>query len=98
MNATIGTTIFEQLGGNRFSFMVGMRSVTTTERGLRFTIGRNMTSANLVEVTLGADDTYTLQLFRVRSRVWTLVDSAVGVMVADLRRVFEERTGLYTSL
>ena len=61
---TIAKTIFQQLGGSRFVIMTGAKNFVDTGDGLRFTIGRNGSKANMVKITLNGDDTYKMQFIK----------------------------------
>lgn len=101
LGMTITKMILEQLGGNRF-LATGASQLLACDEGktLQFKLPRGAKDGcNAVRVTLADDDTYTVRFFRV-GRNYTLTDLAEVTMVyADaLRRVFEQHTGLYTSL
>ena len=63
-DSSVGDTILQQFGGNRFIVMTGARNIYTMKNGLQFDIGRNGSRANRVRVTLNGDDTYTMQFIR----------------------------------
>lgn len=65
----VGTTIYQQLGGRRFSVMTGAKNFVSSENSLRFTIGKNSSKANKICITLNADDTYTMEFWK-RGRVF----------------------------
>ena len=60
----IAKTIFQQLGGNKFAIMTGAKNLIAVKDGIRFNIGRNGSKANMVQITLRWDDTYTMQFWR----------------------------------
>lgn len=60
----IATTILQQLGGNHFIVMTGAKNFIAIKDGIRFTIGRNGSKANMVQIILKWDDTYTMQFWR----------------------------------
>ena len=61
---TTATTIFNQLGGNKFVVMTGAKYMVSSENGLTFQIGKNASKANLVKVTTNGNDTYNLQFWK----------------------------------
>lgn len=63
----LARTILSQLGGNKFVAMTGANQLVSIDNGLRFRIGRNKSSANIVRVMLNGDDTYTMQFWRIKS-------------------------------
>lgn len=99
----IANTILDQLGGGRFAVMTGARNFAAIENGLRFMIPGNMTRdrINLVEIVLDASDTYTVTFSRARGGRNPSVKEVYSqsFIYADmLRDLFEDRTGLRTSL
>ena len=56
--------IIRQLGGNRFVAMTGAKDFVAIDYGLRFRIGRNKSSANIVKIKLDIYDTYTMEFWR----------------------------------
>lgn len=60
----VAKTIFQQLGGRRFTIMTGAKDFYAIDNGLQFKLGRNGSSANLVKIILRGDDTYTMQFWR----------------------------------
>lgn len=103
MSYPIAETILKQLGGNRFMVMTGV-IVAQRENGLLLTLRRNKSSANRMKITLNDKDLYDIHLIRVNSKYINLDDAckvlkvSENVPVENLRRVFTDMTGLYTSL
>ena len=64
-NQEIANTILSQFGGNKFVVMTGAKNFVAIENGIRFNIGRNGSSANMVKVVLDWDDTYTMQFIKI---------------------------------
>jgi hypothetical protein len=100
--AQIANTILAQLGGTRFVVMTGANRLMFTETGaLEFFIPRAR-GISLVRIRLNASDLYDLSFLPQpkASKPSSIVPLAVtlNVDVSDLRRVFEEHTGLATSL
>jgi hypothetical protein len=108
IDTTVGQTIWQQLGGRRFSIMTGAKDIAFHDNGISFKIGRNSTATNRVSITLDPSDTYIVEFQKVSfPRVNTkgeFVDGKVKVLhkaediYCDmLRDCFTNFTGLYTS-
>ena len=63
-NQEIAQTILTQLGGHKFAVMTGAKNFVAIDNGIRFSIGKNGSRANLVKVVLDWDDTYTMSFIR----------------------------------
>lgn len=100
---TVANTILAQLGGNRFVAMTGAKSFSGGADCLTFRLPRTMTKNRIqaMRITLDASDTYTVTALAQKSapthEVYT-VDEASMVYCDMLREVFENMTGLRTSL
>lgn len=95
----IAQTIQTQLGGSRFSAMTGARDFVGGSNFLQFSIGRGAKNkANKVRVTLEANDTYTVEFFRVVSCNVRTVGEAHGVYASGLQATFTNATGMDTKL
>jgi hypothetical protein len=95
---TIANTILQQLGNGRFIAMTGARNFVGSENALHFQLPNR--KINSVVIRLDASDTYTV-MFNKRTNMGVnvkSVSSATGVYADKLRAVFEEHTGLFTSL
>ena len=98
---TVAETILQQLGGHRFRAMTGAHSFTSDRDTLVFKIPRAKSGIKAVRITLDPSDTYTVTFFkqaRAPSFKVTVVKEIDGVYADQLRDVFTEATGLYTSL
>ena len=91
-------TILAQLGGSRFMAMTGAKNIAGDDTMIQFKVGRNNSGITNVRIVLNASDTYTVTYYRIRGISITEVGTDDCVFAEDLRRVFEGRTGLYTSL
>lgn len=91
----IAKTILEQLGGGMFRAMTGAKDFMASEKGLRFSLPRSYNGIKAVSVELRQDDTYDLRFMKPDFSERT---SYEGVYAEDLRKIFTEETGLYTSL
>jgi hypothetical protein len=105
-NIDIATTILAQLGGSHFVSMTGARALTACDSGLRLKLPGNMTREriNWMEVRLEPSDTYTVTFAserRPRGKAWAerkVMHTFEDVYCDQLRDLFEEVTGLLTSL
>lgn len=61
---TVATEILRQLGGHQFTVMTGAKNFVALEDGLKFTIGKNHSKANLVKITLTAMDDYVVEFWK----------------------------------
>jgi hypothetical protein len=89
-------TIVEQIG-RRAMFMLGARDVLATEKGVRFRIGRNGRSINLIEIEV-ENDLYTIKYSRVRSDKKFPVAGDEGVYAEQLAKFISATTGMAVSL
>lgn len=95
----VADTILTQLGGRRFIAMTGASSFTGSPDALSFRIPR-VRGIFGVRVTLEASDTYRVEFLGMRlnpTRVHTVRDAA-GIQCDQLAAIFEDATGLRTSL
>lgn len=98
MNATmtqnVAETIISQLGGRRFQVMTGAKDFVSSRFGVVFSIcgGRK------VRVLLADNDTYSMEVFRLRGVNLRQIASASDVYCENLGDVFTSLTGLETSL
>lgn len=101
----IAEIILSQLGGSRFLAMTGAKKLTIADRGLNFVLPSTKdfvkNGINVVRITLTAADDYTVEFLRIGRApryATTVVREANGVYCDNLREVFEQETGLRTSL
>lgn len=107
-NIEIAETIREQLGGGRFVVMTGAKHFLAIENGLRFTIPRNMSRANRVEIVLNDNDLYDVRFIYARAgRIdirtgktipdkWEIIKSYEDAFCDQLQELFTTVTGMYT--
>lgn len=93
--------ILQQLGGKgRLTAMIGAHTFVGAPGGsvqFRFR-AKAKDGINFVRVSLQSDDTYRLEMLRLSGiNSWHKADIA-GLHAGDLRRIIENRTGLYLSL
>ena len=97
---SVARTISEQIGGRAF-MMLGAKDLLGDENSLTFRIGHNAQGVTHIRVQLDPSDTYTMQFLKVgraprfERKVLSETDN---VYVEDLRRIIEQKTGMYTSL
>ena len=105
----IAQTILSQLGGNKFVAMTGAKNFFTNGNDLCFTIGKNMSKTNRVQITLNGDDTYTMTFKKFTpermKKDFTFTEAKVEVVKEyehiycdQLQELFTEVTGMYTHL
>jgi hypothetical protein len=100
-NATVATTILEQLGGHRFLAMTGARNLTSGPDRLYFGLPRNPGKVTHVGIVLEPSDTYTLTFWRMTFRGSSaplILREEKDIYAEDLQARFTESTGLYTRL
>ncbi len=97
---TVAKTIVEQLGGRMFMMMTGVKTFSGEANAVSFKLGRNKTSANRVRIELTPADLYKVTFYRFSAKHLTKKDVEVSdnIHAEDLRHVFTDTTGLYTSL
>jgi hypothetical protein len=101
---TVANTILAQLGGNRFRAMTGASNLVGSPDGrgqLSFRLpgkGFARNGINLVIITLETSDTYTVEFKRIWGTKIKKVNKYEDVYCDMLREIFEEETGLRTSL
>lgn len=93
-------TIMQQLGGNKFVAMTGANTMSFYEKDKSFTfkIMKNAKKVTHVKIKLNARDLYDIEYLNIRGMNMKTVAEAHDVYASELRKNFEENTGLYTSL
>lgn len=100
----IAATIIQQMGGNMFRMMTGAKdfvALNETENqagGVQFGIGKNAKGINKVVVRLTWMDTYEVDFLKIRKMEVKKIVEAKDVYCDTLRPLFEDATGMYTSL
>lgn len=95
---TVSTTILEQLGGRRFLVMTGANNCIGSDNSLSFRIPAARNKINCVRIELGSDDLYTMSFLRIWGTKVACIETISGVYCDMLRDIFEDKTGLLTSL
>ena len=98
MNQKQALTVIKQLGGNGFKVMTGAKYFINGPDGLSFMIGQNCHRINGVRIQLELTDVYTVEFLRMNKKGVTIVSKHENVYCSELRKLFEEHTGMYTSL
>jgi hypothetical protein len=97
-DSTVAQTILQQLGGNKFRAMVAPKNMSYDDKTLSFHIGRNPKGIKVVKIMLNARDEYDVEFWQMKSIMDKPNIIKVTCQAGDLRKVFEQHTGLYTSL
>lgn len=99
-NRNIGATILKQLGSNKFITMTGAKNFRVDEHGsLTFNIGSGAKKGiNTVRIILTPRDTYDVEFYKIRGVNVKLITTITNVYASELRSVFTNTTGFYTSL
>ena len=99
---TVATEILRQLGGRQFQVMTGAKNFVGDEDRLGFALpgrpGFVRNGINHVTVILEPSDTYRVMFRRIRGRNLTTVSEHSDIYNDQLRGLFEDVTGLRTSL
>ena len=97
-NRETANMIYRQLGGGRFSAMIGAKNMVIGKDSLSLRFPR-ANSTNYMKVTLDrGTDTYNVEFGRVHGMKYTKVREFDDVYADRLAPIFEQTTGLYTSL
>lgn len=94
----VAETILNQLGGGKFLAITGCKKPSGTGNSLQFTLPKNKSKANICEIILDSDDTYTVKFYSLRNYELKDIESATGLHNDMLISHFEWVTGLVTSL
>lgn len=99
MTNEITAAILAQMGAQRFAQMVGVSQVVAGPNYVQWRFkARAKNRANIVRVLLAADDTYTVEFFRLRGMTCGVVSSHEGVYADCLQPLFTLVTGLDTRI
>ena len=92
-------TTLNQLGGKRFTMMTGAKNFSLGKNSISFKISRGAKNGiNHIEITLNSEDTYSITFARLHGTNYTIKGGVVGIYFDQLKAVFTEYTGFYTSL
>lgn len=93
---TTAAHILQQLGGNKFIAMTG--AACFEDNGKLVVKFKGSPKANLLHVTLTEADTYNVTVMKYRGLSIKVVKEVEGAYADMLRPIFENATGLKTSL
>ena len=108
-NKDTATTILNQLGGNKFIAMTGAKDFLTGGNDITFKIGKNSSKANMINIILDEDDTYTMKFIKFTNFRMTktfefieakteVLKEVKGIYCDMLQDLFTQYTGLYTHI
>ena len=108
-NKDMATTILNQLGGNKFIAMTGAKDFLTGGNDITFKIGKNSSKANMINIILDDNDTYTMKFIKFTkfrmTKNYEFIEAKTEVLKEEkgiysdlLQEIFTEYTGLYTHL
>ena len=103
---TTATTIYQQLGGNKFKAMTGAKNFSTSGPDLKFRLpgkpGFVRQGINLVQIRHNSLDLYDMTFSRITIRKGNLkikdIAEIPGIYADQLQKIFTETTGLNTRL
>lgn len=94
--------IYRQLGGGRFVAMTGAKDFIADENTLIFKLRRGSAKngINIVRITLNSMDLYDVKFQKYNYKTYDITDIKEynNIYADQLKEIFEETTGLYTSL
>ena len=99
-NLEVATTICNQIGGTgKLRAMIGATNWLADENSLMFSF-KGSKKVNKCRITLKANDTYTIELFKFSPSKLTCDTKAVsnGIYFDQLIPAIENMTGLYLSM
>lgn len=100
-NQEIANEILRQLGGAMFMRITGSKEPVAVPNGLRLRLARNSTRANILTITLTPQDLYDIEFkyFAIGAKITDeVIVKHEGIFCDQLQDIFEEVTGLYTTL
>lgn len=100
MSNVVASTILNQIGGRRFIMMTGAKDFVAAENGLTFRIPARSAKRgiNKVRIVLMPDDTYEMQFIKYANMLDNRIATVTGVYCDMLEDIFEDQTGLFTSM
>ncbi len=93
---SVAQIIVGQLG-RKALFMMGAKDLMAAPAALTFKI-RGSKFCNQIQISLAADDTYTISFFKIRGISLRLIENCEGVYVDSMHQLISSKTGLYLSL
>lgn len=95
---TIAEIIFKQLGGGRFVLITGAKNFLGLEQGLLFSLPKNRSGANKVEILINEKDLYDIHFFKARGLNKTCIEKIQDIKAEQLQEIFTEKTGFYAKI
>lgn len=95
-NLEVANTIYQQLGGGQFAVITGSRNFTGGSDHLSFRFPRNG-GVNHLKITLNGKDLYDLEFGLIHGNNFKVKNTFNDIYVDQLRDIFTDVTGLYTS-
>lgn len=96
---TVPNTIFQQLGGRRFSTMTGAKNFVGSDNSLTFKLPASLTGGiTHARITLNDRDLYDMEFIRATVRGIKTISQSEDVYFDSLQDVFTRHTGMRTSL
>ncbi len=98
--SNVSTTIFSQLGGNKFKAMTGAKNFSSSDNSLDFWLPKALNKIKLVSVVLTPNDTYDIIYYSYNTKTYDIkiVKKSENLHAEDLQKDFTENTGLHTKL
>jgi len=100
--SNVGEMIVRQLGGNKFITMTGAKNFvqSKTEKYITFKLPSNFAKGgiNFVKIQLTPLDTYNIDFYKTKGMSLKKIKSYKNIYADTLRNIFEDTTGLKTSL
>lgn len=93
-------TILNQLGGNKFVYMTGVKNLVSCEEALMMDLPKNNSEAKYLRIEIEGNDTYNL-IFRKQNKkdfTFPIVKIYKNVFAQSLNTIFEIETGLITKI
>ena len=96
----VAQTILNQLGGGRFVMMTGAHNLSCSDDkcGTLMLKFKGSKVANYLKISLTAMDLYDVEFGKIWGGKYKVVKEVSGYYNDMLVKLFEETTGLYTSL
>lgn len=94
----VAREILNQLGGNMFVMMTGVKNLVAGENTLSMKLAKNKSKATHLRITLNGLDLYDVEFLNIRGVNVKTVETHENIYNDMLRSTFTEVTGMYTSL
>lgn len=99
MSQATAQTILKQLGGSKFTTMVGAKNLGSTENSLSFKIAAKCKNgATHCTITLNSSDLYDMKFLKIRGVNMSEVGNFEDLYNDSLQETFTHATGLDTHL